>query len=79
MNVLDQVREVAADVFGIEVAQINADSSPSTIETWDSIQHLSLVLALESRFGVQIDPEDIEQFKSIGAAADIVGRKLRSA
>ena len=40
------------------------------------MQHLNLVLAVEEKFGVQPEPEDIEQMKN--AAAALV-EKLQSA
>ena len=58
--------------------KITAESSPKTIETWDSMQHLNLVLAIEEKFEVQPEPEDIEQMKNIGAVAALV-EKLQSA
>jgi acyl carrier protein len=58
--------------------KITAESSPKTIENWDSMQHLNLVLAIEEKFGVQPEPEDIEQMKNIGAVAALV-EKLQSA
>ena len=73
----EQVRSIASDVFGIPVAKITADSSPDSIENWDSMQHLNLVLAVEETFGVQLEPEAIEQMKTIGAVAALVDR-LRS-
>ncbi len=72
------MREIASDIFGIPADKITAESSPETIENWDSMQHLNLVLAVEERFGVQFDPEDIEEMKSIGAVAALV-EKLRPA
>ena len=77
-NVLEQVRNLASDIFGIPADKITAESSPETIESWDSVQHLNLVLALEERFGVQLEPEDIEQMKNIGAIATLV-EKCQSA
>ena len=58
--------------------KITADSSPETIENWDSMQHLNLVLAVEEKFGVQLEPEDIEEMKTIGEVAALV-EKLQSA
>jgi acyl carrier protein len=40
------------------------------------MQHLNLVLALEEKFGLQLDPEEIEQMKSVGAVAALVEKKL---
>ena len=77
-SVFEQVRNVASDIFGIPADQITAESSPETIENWDSMQHLNLVLAIEEKFGVQLDPEDIEKMKNIGAVAALV-EKLQSA
>ena len=77
-STFERVRSVASDIFGIPADQITAASSPETIENWDSMQHLNLVLAIEEKFGVQLEPEDIEQMKNIGAVAALV-EKLQSA
>jgi acyl carrier protein len=77
-STFEQVRNVASDIFGIPADRITAESSPETIENWDSIQHLNLVLAIEEKFGVQLDPEDIEKMKNIRAVAALV-EKLQSA
>jgi len=75
---LEQVRNIASDIFGIPVDQVTAESSPQTIENWDSMQHLNLVLVVEEKFGVQFEPEDIEAMKNVGAVAALV-EKLQSA
>ena len=61
-----QVLQTASDVFGMPVAQLSMASSPATVEGWDSVQHLNLVLAFEQVAGISIDPEDIEQIKTLG-------------
>jgi acyl carrier protein len=77
-SAFEQVRDIASDIFGIPADRITAESSPELIENWDSMQHLNLVLAIEEKFGVQLEPEDIEQMKNIGAVATLV-EKLQSA
>jgi acyl carrier protein len=77
-STFEQVRNIASDIFGIPADKITAESSPETIENWDSMQHLNLVLAIEEKFGVQLDPEDIEAMKNIDAVATLV-EKLQSA
>jgi acyl carrier protein len=77
-STFEQVRNVASDIFGVPADKVTADSSPETIENWDSMQHLNLVLAIEEKFGVQLEPEDIEKMKNIGAIAALV-EKLQSA
>ena len=78
-STFEQVRGIASDVFGVPADTITAESSPQSIESWDSMQHLNLVLAIEERFGVLFEPEEMEEMKNIGAAAGMVDKKLRLA
>lgn len=77
-NVLEQVRAIAADIFSVPLANIQTNSTPETIETWDSIQHLNLALTLEEKFNLQLSPEEIEQMRDIGQITKLIETKLRS-
>ena len=77
--IFEQIRTIASDLFTVPAGRITSDSSPLTIEAWDSIQHLNLVLALEDRFSFQLSTEEIEQMKTIGQIASLVERKLQTA
>lgn len=74
--VLEQVKDTAADVLGVPAASLTGASSPESVESWDSVQHLSLVMALEQRFNVSFDPDEIEKMRSIQSMADELSRKL---
>jgi len=74
-ELLEWVRRIAGDIFHLEPAQISGSSSPEEIAVWDSVQHLNLVLALEEAFSLQFEPEEMDQMKSIGQIAEMVGRK----
>ena len=78
-TVFDQIRTMTSDLFGVPVDQISAASSAQTLDNWDSIQHLNLVLAVEEKFGLQLSPEEIEQMKSVGDTAKLVESKLQAA
>jgi acyl carrier protein len=52
------LQELMATVLQVDVASIGPDTDMDTVESWDSLKHLTLVLALESEFGVQIPDED---------------------
>ena len=69
------VQRIFSDIFGVPLESIRPDSSPETIESWDSLQHLNLVLALEQEFGVQFEPEEIETLVSPAFVATLVAEK----
>jgi len=73
--VLDEIRQTVADVFFVDAEAVTAESSPESIPAWDSIGHLNLILALEQRFGVTFDPEQIAQLTSVQAFAAAVSAK----
>ena len=53
-----ELRQLMADVFGIDPEKIDDEASIDTIEEWDSHRHLNLVLALEERFGVSLTEQE---------------------
>ena len=71
-QVLSRVSEIASDVLQ---ADFTADSTPETIESWDSVHHLNLVLALEEEYGFEFLPEEMDQAKSVGSLALVVSAK----
>jgi acyl carrier protein len=75
-EILNQVRGIAADVFEMDARALHAGSSPEDIESWDSVQHLNLVLALEGKYGIQFEPEEMECMTDLGTIASLVGNKL---
>jgi acyl carrier protein len=71
-SLLDQVRRIVADVFNCRFEQVSAESSPETIEGWDSLHHLNLVLALEQQFSVSIDPWQAAELTSVEAVVSAI-------
>jgi len=74
-DVFEKVRTIAADILQVRSSALNAASSPETVNTWDSVQHLNLVVALEESFGFQFSPEEMDSMKNIGQIAGIVESK----
>jgi acyl carrier protein len=77
-TIFEQVRGIASDLFAVPPERITDESSPETIESWDSPQQLNLILALEERFHFQLSPEEIEQMGNIGEIAKLVERRLQT-
>jgi len=76
-HALSRVLAIAADVFEVSEASLETASSPDTIVSWDSLHHLSFVVALEQEFGIQFSPEEIEQLLSIEFTAVLIEEKLK--
>jgi len=68
-----RIRSVFSSVLGINADRLTDEDSPSTIAEWDSLSHISLVMALEAEFGVQFEPEDLAGMASVAAIRERVG------
>jgi acyl carrier protein len=68
----ERIYAIVSKVFRVPVSAIRDDSSPDTIETWDSLQHLQLVLALEEEFGLQFSVDEIAAMQTVASIAAIV-------
>lgn len=73
----EDLKQVFLDV--LEVRSISDKDSVQTITTWDSVRHLSLIMALEERFGVAFDAEEIPELISVAAIRDALKRRVPAA
>jgi acyl carrier protein len=58
-SIKERILQVMATVFEMEVAALNENTSSDTIEAWDSLKHLTLILALEEEFAISIPDEEV--------------------
>jgi acyl carrier protein len=58
--------DIISGVMDFPVSQINDESSPETIDNWDSFHGLILADELETRFTVKFVLEDLTSVKKVG-------------
>ena len=75
---LDEMRlkQVISSVLQVPVETIDAGTSMDTIEKWDSLQHMNLVLALESAFGIYIPDDEATNITSYPLIRLVVDEQL---
>jgi acyl carrier protein len=71
----DRVSRVISELFDVPVEDVRDQDGPETIEGWDSLKHIHLVLALEAEFDLLLSPDDAAEMLSIGAIRELLGRK----
>ena len=57
--------ELAADVFGVGAETLSSDTAFGSIEGWDSVNHLRLVMETEAKFGKPIPLEAVPNLKTL--------------
>lgn len=75
-DVFSEVLRTAANVLSVDVKRLSADSSPVEVESWDSVRHLNLILALEAKYAIAFEPEEMDQMRTLGEIATVINRRI---
>ena len=68
----ERVYKIISQVFNVPIENINDESSSDDIETWDSLKHINMVLALEEEFNVQFGEEQVLEMLNVGLIIEIL-------
>jgi acyl carrier protein len=61
----NQVFEIVAEIMEMAIDDINENSSPQTVNKWDSLRHMKLILALEESLDIQFTDADLNRMKDV--------------
>lgn len=70
-EIFDKIAEVAADVLGVDVAEISDETTFDDLDA-DSLERLQLVTAIEDEFDLEIDDETLLSLNSVADAVDAI-------
>ena len=64
-NLEQRVKTVLANTLDVAVDAIPDDASPDNLESWDSVAHMNLIMALEEEFATQFSDAQIIDLMSL--------------
>ena len=68
----DRARASLAEALDLDVDNVEVDASITSINAWDSIGHMRLILAIENNLGTQLDPEIVVTIDSVRDIAAVL-------
>ena len=74
MTNLEKLNGIFCEVFSVDAGALGAGFDNKSVEGWDSVRQLSLATAVEERFDIMLDPEDILEFTSYDNAKTILAK-----
>jgi acyl carrier protein len=70
------VIQIASELFSIDKNRVDEDLKAGSIDTWDSLGHLNLFLAVENELKVKFSTDEILNTVSIRKLIDKLTKKL---
>lgn len=67
-----RIKSIVSSVLHVNLAEISDSASADTIESWDSLAHMRLVLALEEEFDVTFDASQISEITSLSSLNSVI-------
>ena len=62
-------------LLGVPASELGPHSSRQTVQQWDSLKHMHLMLALEEAFGVEFDDLELAQLDNAQALLAALAQK----
>lgn len=66
-----RLNTIFKDVFDDDI-EIKEDMTAEDIEDWDSLNHITLMVAVEKEFNVQLKADEIGRLSGVGELIDIL-------
>ena len=75
---LKRLAEVFQDLFEDEELDLSRNTAAGDVEGWDSLMHVTLMVRVESEFGVRFTSSEVEGLKHVGDLVDLIDKRLQS-
>ena len=71
-----KVLKIFSILMDVSIKNLNKNSNPDTIENWDSLSHVKMIMEIESEFNIDLLPDEAMDIFSIDDVIKIVISKI---
>jgi acyl carrier protein len=75
-NIYAQLTVIFHDLFDDDTLVVTPSLTAGDVPEWDSFNHINLIVAIESRFGIKFQTAELESMHTVGHLADLIQSKL---
>ena len=63
------------DVFDDDSITATPQMSAADVKDWDSVNHVTLIVAIEESFGIKFQTSEVEKMKNVGQLVETIEKK----
>jgi acyl carrier protein len=75
-DIYAQLTPLFHDLFDDDTLALTPGLTAADVPEWDSFNHINLIVAVESRFGIKFHTAELESMHTVGHLADLIQSKL---
>lgn len=72
----NRVTAIFHDVFDDDTIVLFRETTAEDIEDWDSLAHITLIVAVEKEFNIKFDLIELKQLQNVGEMLDLIQLKI---
>lgn len=72
-----KLTDVFRNVFDDEKIELSDSTTADDIEAWDSLEHISLIAAVEKAFKMRFTMREVSGMKNVGEMIDILMQRAK--
>lgn len=76
MTTEEKLVGVLVDVFDLDPSLVVDDMAKGTVEAWDSLRHMELIVALEAAFGIRLEFAEIQKMENVGNIKQVLKARV---
>ncbi|HTA81779.1 MAG TPA: acyl carrier protein [Bacteroidia bacterium] len=77
-EILSECNKIFIDQLDNPAIALKRETTAATVDEWDSLTHIQLVVAVEKHFKIRFTTAEIQGFINVGAMCDTIEAKLNS-
>ena len=74
--ILSGLTDLFREMFDDDALVLTPETEAADVPGWDSMNHITIVVETEQRFGVKFQTSEIEELKNVGEFVRVIERKL---
>jgi len=74
-EIYERLTQTLRDVFDDESLVATPELTAHDVKEWDSVNHITLVVAIEEEFGVKFKTAELEKMKNVGQMVEAIEKK----
>jgi acyl carrier protein len=71
-DILRIVNEIFIDVLDNGSIRLTPQTTADDVEEWDSLNHIQLIVAIETRFNIKFTYSQIQKWKNVGDICETI-------
>ena len=75
-DIYTQLTAIFHDLFDDDTLVLTPSLTAAGVPEWDSFNHINLIVAIESLFGIKFQTAELESMHTVGHLADLIQSKL---